>query len=188
MKLEQHIIRQMDFSAATFGPGTRFEGVRDHIRKELVEITEGGNDPAEWVDVWLLTMDGLWRDLRDQLIEITDLELATIIVEMRDGQKQGIIDQAVAGAHPQMTIQMLVQQLGEVPRGDRARLWVAANLWAAMGLYAALRGEGVSKDAARNMAETMIHQKQEKNERRVWPDWTTQSPDHAIEHTKGIED
>lgn len=30
--------------------------------------------------------------------------------------------------------------------------------------------------------------KQEKNYRRVWPDWRTMSPDQAIEHVKGIQD
>jgi len=88
MNLNEHIIRQMDFSAMAFGPGTRQQGVVDHIRKELVEIAEGDNDPKEWVDVWLLAMDGLWRSLRERFIELTDAEIAEMICEMIDS-KQG---------------------------------------------------------------------------------------------------
>lgn len=32
-----------------------------------------------------------------------------------------------------------------------------------------------------------ILRKQDKNEEREWPDWRTQSPDHAIEHVKALE-
>lgn len=30
--------------------------------------------------------------------------------------------------------------------------------------------------------------KQEKNERRTWPDWTKTEPGKAIEHVRGVED
>lgn len=189
MKLEQHIIRQMDFSANAFGPGPRFGGVCDHVSKELVEIKDGGDDPAEWVDVWLLTMDGLWRCLRTDFVEITDLELATMIVEMRDMAKQGIVDECVRGTDP---FDQLSTELTVLSRDcqNRSMAWVRLNLWATMGLYRALRNEDLSQSiqATRSMAEAMIEQKQAKNERRVWPDWRTQSPDAAIEHKKGIED
>lgn len=63
MDLRQHLIRQMAFSHATFGPGERRNGVVDHIRKELVEVIEGDGDSAEWVDVVILALDGLTRRL-----------------------------------------------------------------------------------------------------------------------------
>lgn len=63
MDLKQHLIRQMAFSHATFGPGERTEGVIDHIRKELSEVEEAGGDSAEWVDVVILALDGLTRRL-----------------------------------------------------------------------------------------------------------------------------
>ncbi len=63
MDLKQHLIRQMAFSHATFGPGTRTAGVIDHIRKELVEVEESGGSSAEWVDVVILALDGLTRQL-----------------------------------------------------------------------------------------------------------------------------
>jgi hypothetical protein len=189
MKLEQHIIRQMDFSANAFGPGPRFGGVCDHVRKELIEIKEDGDDPAEWVDVWLLTMDGLWRCLRTSFIEITDLELATMIVEMRDLTKQEIVNLCVAGADPYDQLGMELRVMTQDCQ-NRPQSWVRLNLWATMGLYRALRNEDLSRSIqfTKSLAEAMIEQKQIKNENRVWPDWRTQSPDQAIEHVKGIED
>ena len=62
MDLEQHLKRQMAFSKATFGPGDRKKGVIDHIRQELDEVSVEG-DPREWVDLVLLSLDGLWRSL-----------------------------------------------------------------------------------------------------------------------------
>jgi hypothetical protein len=63
MNLEQHLIRQMVFSRATFGPGERRAGVIDHIRKELHEVEAGNGDPEEWIDVVILALDGLTRAL-----------------------------------------------------------------------------------------------------------------------------
>jgi hypothetical protein len=63
MDLKQHLLRQMAFSHATFGPGTRTNGVVDHIRKELDEVIAGGGDSYEWVDVVILALDGLTRQL-----------------------------------------------------------------------------------------------------------------------------
>lgn len=63
LDLEQHLIRQMAFSHATYGPGERTAGVIDHIRKELVEVETAGGDSAEWVDVVILALDGLTRRL-----------------------------------------------------------------------------------------------------------------------------
>lgn len=53
----------MAFSHATFGPGTRTNGVVDHIRKELVEVLESNGSADEWVDVVILGLDGLTRQL-----------------------------------------------------------------------------------------------------------------------------
>lgn len=38
LDLEAHLLRQLAFSRATFGPGMRIAGVSDHIRKELAEV------------------------------------------------------------------------------------------------------------------------------------------------------
>lgn len=56
-----HLHRQRAWSAETFGPGPRPEGVIDHIRMELDEITANPGDIEEWIDVVLLALDGAWR-------------------------------------------------------------------------------------------------------------------------------
>lgn len=61
--LESMLARQIAFSRATFGPGERMEGVLDHISKEMEEIRNGNNDPNEWVDMVILSLDGLWRSI-----------------------------------------------------------------------------------------------------------------------------
>lgn len=61
MNLIEHLRRQREFSERTFGPGTRAQGVVDHIRKELREIEADPGDLSEWVDVVLLAFDGAWR-------------------------------------------------------------------------------------------------------------------------------
>lgn len=63
MDLKHHIVRQMAFSHATFGPGERTKGVMAHIRKELDEVAAANGEAAEWVDVVLLALDGLTRRL-----------------------------------------------------------------------------------------------------------------------------
>ena len=63
--LVQHLRRQMEFSARTYGPGDRTDGVCDHIRKELNEVqadaAAGVPTLPEWVDVIILGLDGAWR-------------------------------------------------------------------------------------------------------------------------------
>ncbi len=59
--LYNHLIRQIDWSAKTFGPGNRYKGVIEHIRKELIEIEENPSDITEWIDVVILALDGAWR-------------------------------------------------------------------------------------------------------------------------------
>jgi len=59
-----HLARQRAFSERAFGPGERVEGVSDHIRKELLEVSkaEPGHDrQREWIDVVMLALDGAWR-------------------------------------------------------------------------------------------------------------------------------
>lgn len=56
-----HLIRQRDWSTATFGPGTRLQGVLDHLVKELQEVEEHPWDVSEWADLVILAFDGALR-------------------------------------------------------------------------------------------------------------------------------
>lgn len=63
---EQHLTRQIAWSRATFGPGTRQAGVIDHIKKELDEVALAkthADRVKEWTDVAILALDGLWREI-----------------------------------------------------------------------------------------------------------------------------
>jgi len=56
-----HLVRQITFSLKAFGPALRTGGVIDHIRKELVEVSENPHDLSEWIDIAMLALDGAWR-------------------------------------------------------------------------------------------------------------------------------
>jgi len=62
MDLIDYVKRQIAWSKQTFGPGSRAQGVVDHIRKELVEIEADPQDLEEWVDVIILALDAAWRE------------------------------------------------------------------------------------------------------------------------------
>ena len=61
INLTTYIVRQIDWSRRTFGPGERTSGVIKHIQKELQEIQANPKDIYEWVDVIILALDGAWR-------------------------------------------------------------------------------------------------------------------------------
>lgn len=64
LDLQQHLIRQMVFSKATFGPGPRTHGVLEHITKEVVEVRDSigkVKHVEEWCDLVILSLDGLTR-------------------------------------------------------------------------------------------------------------------------------
>lgn len=63
LDLKTHLARQMVFSKATFGLGARTKGVLDHIEREIVEVRECHGESSEWVDLVILSLDGLTRQL-----------------------------------------------------------------------------------------------------------------------------
>ena len=56
-----HLERQAEWSARTFGPGRRTKGLLDHISRELREIEAKPDDISEWADLLILAFDGAWR-------------------------------------------------------------------------------------------------------------------------------
>jgi hypothetical protein len=62
----EDINEQIKWSRVTFGPGTREQGIIDHIKKELKEIEQASNEDdklEEWIDIIILGIDGAWRCL-----------------------------------------------------------------------------------------------------------------------------
>lgn len=64
LRLDEIIAVQAKWSAETFGPGCRLNGLIDHIRKELDEIEKDPTDVMEFIDVAVLAFDGAWRLLQ----------------------------------------------------------------------------------------------------------------------------
>ena len=50
-----------EWSRRTFGEKAGYQGVVEHIRRELLEIEAEPTKLEEWVDVVMLAMDGAWR-------------------------------------------------------------------------------------------------------------------------------
>ena len=61
MNLIEYLTRQKHFSVKVFGPGTRLNGILDHIRKEMVEVETTPSDVKEWIDIVILAFDGAMR-------------------------------------------------------------------------------------------------------------------------------
>mgnify|MGYP001569425122 CR=1 FL=1 len=57
----EYILRHIEWSTKTFGPGRYTESILKHIAKELEEIRLLPIDLEEWVDVMILALDGAWR-------------------------------------------------------------------------------------------------------------------------------
>lgn len=58
---ESFIAEFAEWNLATFGPGLRTEGTVQHIRKELDEVLADPTDHKEWVDILILSLNGLVR-------------------------------------------------------------------------------------------------------------------------------
>lgn len=63
MDLKQHLTNQIIFSRNTFGPGTNRERLLAHLAKEIEETRESNGDSSEWVDILILALDGLTRQI-----------------------------------------------------------------------------------------------------------------------------
>jgi len=97
------------------------------------------------------------------------------------------------GSRQKGVVDHIRKELVEIEEGDNDHEeWVDAWLLSTDGLWRSVRDNPKFSDLTdREVAEMIcdrIDRKQSKNERRVWPDWRTQSPDAAIEHVRGIED
>lgn len=76
--------RLRSWSAETFGPGERTDGVLDHIAKELEEVRQAPDDVTEWADVLILALDGAMRAGHEPAEIITAIQAKQAINEARD--------------------------------------------------------------------------------------------------------
>lgn len=63
--LIEHLKRQNEFSAKTFGPPREpnaSAGVIDHLKEEITEVESDPKDIMEWIDIMMLASDGAFRE------------------------------------------------------------------------------------------------------------------------------
>lgn len=77
--LRAHLLRQIEISGATFGPGDRLARVCDQIRKELAEVEKSGSALARWIEVITLAIDAAWRSgaTAEQIVDALQAKHAT---------------------------------------------------------------------------------------------------------------
>lgn len=108
--------------------------------------------------------------------------------------RQMIFSKATFGPGERMAgvIDHILKELAEVRMADnwedRVAEWCDVAILALDGLtrevWAGL-GYQISADEAADIAWRTLLAKQQKNERREWPDWRTAPADKAIEHVRG---
>lgn len=157
MNLLDHLVRQIAFSAKTFGPGSRLGGVADHIRKELVELSAPPSD------------------LEQALLDNWDARYPEEVLKIvRDRcMKRGSV--ATPG-QPEEWVDVVLLALDG--------FWRSIADWSELNMETATPEE-IRTVAA--LAVRLIDAKQTKNEGRDWPDWRTMSSDKAIEHDRSGE-
>lgn len=62
-----YLTRQITFSRGAFGPHRRHRGVLDHLKKEIAELEDAEGSSDEWVDLVILSLDGMTRAVREEL-------------------------------------------------------------------------------------------------------------------------
>lgn len=109
MNLIEHIKRQIEWSAKTFGPGPRTCGILTHINKEIVEIYENPKDLKEWIDIVILALDGAWRSGHSAEEISAALELKQTINEGREWPDWRLYNQDQPIEHVRIKDERLVQ-------------------------------------------------------------------------------
>jgi hypothetical protein len=61
------LFRQKEFSQTRFGDGADMYGITAHIRQELIEIENAPDDLEERVDLFILSMELLWKSGRSMI-------------------------------------------------------------------------------------------------------------------------
>lgn len=174
-----YLIRHKEWGFHTFGSpdeGRDSRGPLDHLKKEIVEIEKSDEASAamEWIDLIILSFDGL---LRSQI----------------PGDKQSMANVMTAAASmcppPMLAGQVImpVSNLDAVKRVVTALDADPLNPAGWIRLCATVICAFTADYDVRTMLGLMF-EKQEKNGRRIWPDWRNVPVGQAIEHVKGVHD
>lgn len=189
----EFLFYQAPWSLRTFGPGPRVLGVCNHIRKELVEIAAQPADAAEWADVAILAIDGVWRSRPD----IFEASVAGCKLQMLfgDGVEDRVLEhlvrsealgrsRTVRGALTSISTLLRNMEAFDLSPGPAA----TSNMLRFERIAAAAIAGG-TRWCAIPFAEfrAVMWGKLERNMRRQRPDWRQFSQDQAIEHVRTEE-
>lgn len=164
-----YLYRHREWGYHTFGSpfdGRGPLGPRDHIKKEMKEIYEDPTDLKEWIDVIILSIDGMLR---------SGAPLEFIPMLLSDAYLHGDVK------YPKKTIREVETAIDTVSDEPEHHAFWAGMVASAVGGYVGAGGK---------MTELldMFFAKQEKNSLRNWPEWRGSDPTKAIEHVRGHHD
>lgn len=172
-----YLIRHKEWGFHTFGSpddGRNSLGPLDHIKKEIVEIEKDRDDIMEWIDLIILSFDGLLRT-------------------QAPNDKQSMVNvmtAAVGMLPPPLLAGKIIMPLSNL---DAVKLAVACTTinphltknWVqlcATAVCAFACGHDITDLLPK------LFEKQNKNALRIWPDWRNVPVGQAIEHVKGVHD
>ncbi|HEY7824532.1 MAG TPA: hypothetical protein VIG24_16945 [Acidimicrobiia bacterium] len=137
----QFLARQCAVNRLAFGPGERRLGVLDHILQEVEEVKKAENSEAragEWIDLVLLSQDGMLRATREMLREGM-AEYADHPMIVRDGVVVGRFGEPTADYVAEVALAMLTGKRDK----NELREW---DDWRAVGENAAVNHKEGSHD------------------------------------------
>lgn len=172
-----YLIRHKEWGFHTFGSpdeGRNSLGPLDHIKKEIVEIEKDRDDIMEWIDIIILSFDGLLRT-------------------QAPNDKQSMVNvmtAAVGMLPPPLLAGQIIMPLSNL---DAVKLAVAhvcvnPNNTAAWVKLCATSVVAFATGYDITLLLPKLFEKQNKNALRNWPDWRNVPVGQAIEHVKGVHD
>lgn len=183
--LEHHI----PFSARTFGPGHRHQGVVAHIERECTEVDLAAHPNkkcSELVDVAILGLDGAWRsvwDFADDGAQITrEMQRLACNVEVR------ILDLFLTDLHASEiwpdtdSVRRLLDKIDTTEPVPAIAFGTFCEI-----THRALSQMSIWTPSYRDV-RSALYGKLSRNMARTWPDWRACSPNHPIEHDRNVAD
>ena len=165
-----YLLRHMEWGWHTFGApadGRGPLGPLDHIKKELKEIEEDPSDLKEWIDLIILSIDGMLR---------AGASPGAVLMLYPEPYSHG------KEIYPTEAMEDVIDYV-HIPltaTPDSVPMW-AGMVVSAIGGFLASGGKQTD-------VLPMLFAKQTKNSLRNWPEWRGSDPTKAIEHVRGHHD
>ena len=76
---EDLMIAKWKWSTKQFGPGYSYEGIKDHMMKEFVELDKDPMSLEEWIDQMFLVTDAAHRVVKETYPELTPPQIVAVV-------------------------------------------------------------------------------------------------------------